>query len=326
MVSFSKRITRQQPVRRRHTLAARLKREQFEANPSRFLENTIKEYVATSPSNRFRSFNGAPIFDEPLVGFADGDDAIFQDYKVIIGDFHFTPREALVRHLQDKGGGSAKEPPRVSVISWVLPSTLETRLSLRRESMVPSLRWNHTRWHGQDFIYELASHMASLLEELGHQAVAPERANFYETRALPDGLASNWSQRHIAYAAGLGTFSLSDGFITPRGIAMRCGSVVCDVALPPSPRVYENHLVNCLFYRDESCRRCIERCPADAITEEGHDKRKCEEFLFREQPAILKELGREEGYTGAYLGCGLCQTKVPCEDRIPPIIAGRQQR
>jgi ferredoxin len=309
-------------------LTARLKREQFEANPSLFLENTIKEYVATSPSNRLASFSNTPIFDEPLVGFADGDDALFQDYKVIIGDFHLTPREALARHVQEKESGSTREPAKVSVISWVLPSTLETRLSLRRESVVPSLRWNHTRWHGQDFIYELAGYVVSLLEELGHQATAPERASFYEIRGLPNGLASNWSQRHIAYAAGLGTFSLSDGFITPRGIALRCGSVVCDVALPPSPREYQNHLANCLFYRDESCRRCIERCPVDAITEEGHDKKKCEEFVLREQAVILKELGREEGYIGAYLGCGLCQTKVPCESRIPPDIVpkNRQRR
>lgn len=306
-------------------MVARLEREQFEANPSLFLENAIKEYVATSPGNRLTSFNSTPIFDEPLVGFADGDDAIFQDYKVIIGDFHLTPREALARHLRGKEGGSAKEPPRVSVISWVLPSTMETRLSLRRESVVPSLRWNHTRWHGQDFIYEMASYVASLLEELGHQAIAPERASFYETRELSNGLASNWSQRHIAYAAGLGTFSLSDGFITPRGIAMRCSSVVCDLTLPPSPRGYRNHLANCLFYREGSCRRCIERCPADAITEEGHDKKKCAEFLFREQPAILKELGREEGYIGDYLGCGLCQTKVPCEARIPPDILSKHR-
>lgn len=306
-------------------MVARLEREQFEANPSLFLENAIKEYVATSPGNRLTSFNSTPIFDEPLVGFADGDDAIFQDYKAIIGDFHLTPREALARHLRGKEGGSAKEPPRVSVISWVLPSTQETRLSLRRESVVPSLRWNHTRWHGQDFIYEMASYVASLLEELGHQAIAPERASFYETRELSNGLASNWSQRHIAYAAGLGTFSLSDGFITPRGIAMRCSSVVCDLTLPPSPRGYRNHLANCLFYREGSCRRCIERCPADAITEEGHDKKKCADFLFREQPAILKELGREEGYIGDYLGCGLCQTKVPCEARIPPDILSKHR-
>lgn len=214
----------------------------------------------------------------------------------------------------------------MSVISWILPIPYETRLSLRRESLVPSVRWNHTRWQGQHLINELSHYVVSLLEELGHQAIAPELANFYEMKDLSNGLASNWSQRHIAHAAGLGTFSLSDGFITPRGVAMRCGSVVTDIALLPSPRVYENHLANCLFYRNASCRRCIERCPAGAISERGHDKKRCREFLIVEQRAILKELEREEGYIGRYPACGLCQTKVPCESRIPPDISGKSQQ
>jgi len=300
--------------------------ELFEGNPSSFLENAIKEYVAASPGNRLPAFNGDPIFDEPLVGFAHGDDVIFQDYKAIIGNFHLTPREALQMHLQGKGSGGEKEPPKVSVISWILPITHETRLSSRRESLVASLRWNHTRWQGQELINELSRYLVSLLEELGYQAVAPELANFYEIKDLSNGPASNWSQRHIAYASGLGTFSLSDGFISPRGIAMRCGSVVSDIALSPSPRVYENHLANCLFYRDGSCRRCIERCPVGAITEQGHDKERCREFLLVEQRAIIKQLGREEGYLGRYPGCGLCQTKVPCEARIPPSIWGENRQ
>ena len=297
-----------------------LEPELLKANPAAFLENAIREYVARSSSNRLQAFDGDPIFDEPLVGFANGDDAIFQDYKAIIGDFHLTPREALEKHVRYEGSREQKRPPNVSVISWILPVTYQTRLSLRSESVVPSLRWNHTRWHGQDFINELARNVVSLLESLGHQAVAPELADFYELVNLSDGLTSNWSQRHIAYAAGLGTFSLSDGFITPRGIAMRCGSVVCNVALSPTPRVYGNHLANCLFYKDRSCRRCIERCPAGAISEQGHDRKRCAEFLLNEQKAIIKELGREEGYIGYYLGCGLCQTEVPCEARIPPKI------
>jgi len=75
----------------------------------------------------------------------------------------------------------------------------------------------------------------SLLEGLGYQAVAPELADFFKLKNLPGGYVTNWSQRHIAYAAGLGTFSLNDGFITTKGMAMRCGSVVTDALIPPSP-------------------------------------------------------------------------------------------
>jgi len=295
-------------------------REGFEENPSLFLEKSIREYVAISDHNRFSSFDNEPIWDEPLVGFVNGDDSIFQDYKTIVGSFHITPREALEKHSNARGDVDYQQPRNVSVVSWILPSTEETRFSLRRESIVPSLRWNHTRWHGQEFIFELSRYMVALLDRLGHMAVAPELSDSFEVQNLSSGLASNWSQRHIAYAAGLGTFSLSDGFITPRGVAMRAGSVVCDVDLPPSPRPYENHLANCLFYRGQACRRCIERCPAGAISEQGHDKNKCRDFLSNKQKTILKELGREEGYIGHYPGCGLCQTKVPCESRIPPSI------
>jgi len=298
-------------------VASSVNRELFEADPAEFLDRSIKEYVARSPGNHLQSFDGDCIFDEPLVGFADGDDAIFQDYKSIIGDFHVTPREALEKHFDSKGS-SQERPAQVSVISFILPVTYETRLSLRKETVVPSLRWNHTRWHGQDFINELSRYVIALLDSLSYQAVAPELSDYFESINLPGGYVSNWSQRHIAYAAGLGTFSLNDGFITPKGMAMRCGSVVTDAIIPPSPRVYKDHFANCLFYSDGSCQRCAERCPAGAISEKGHDKNKCLEFLFVKQKKILKELGRDEGYIGRYQGCGLCQTKVPCEARIPP--------
>jgi epoxyqueuosine reductase len=298
-------------------VAGKVNRALFETDAAAFLETAIKAYVAISPANRLESLGGGCIFDEPLVGFADGDDAVFQDYKEIIGDFHLTPREALEKHLES-AGSSQEHASELSVISFILPVNYETRLSLRKETMVPSLRWNHTRWHGQDLIDELSRYVVSLLESLGYRAVAPELADFFKLKHLPSGYTSDWSQRHIAYAAGLGTFSLNDGFITPRGMAMRCGSVVTDVRIPPTPRIYKNHLANCLFYSDGSCRRCAERCPAGAISEQGHDKNKCVEFLFIRQKGIVKELGREEGYIGRYLGCGLCQTKVPCEARIPP--------
>jgi len=299
--------------------------EIFKTNPASFIEKVIREYAAESPTNHLKALDNGRIFDEPLVGFADGDDPIFLEYKRVVADFHLTPREAFEMHLHSQGNEGRNKPNHLTIISFVLPVSLETRLSLRRETVVPSLRWNHTRWHGQDFVNELSRYLASVLQELGYQAVAPEVASFYQIKQLPDGFAANWSQRHMAYAAGLGTFSLNEGFITPRGIAMRCGSVVTDLSLPASRRVYENHLANCLFYRDRSCRRCIERCPAGAITEQGHDKKKCSDFLFNKQKVILKELGREEGYIGRYLGCGLCQTKVPCEAGIPPVGSGKNQ-
>ena len=46
--------------------------ELFNTNLNTFLENKIKGYVVNSPDNRLEAFNNDAIFDEPLVGFADG--------------------------------------------------------------------------------------------------------------------------------------------------------------------------------------------------------------------------------------------------------------
>jgi epoxyqueuosine reductase len=292
-------------------------KESNRASNAHFIEKAIRDFVRESPSNRLPSFDNEPIFDEPLIGFADGDDPIFQEYKKIIDEFHLTPREAFAAGPGEKRTASGATA-HLSVISFILPISKATRLSLRKESEVPSLRWNHTRFQGQDFINELSRHIIAAIEEKSFHAVAPEIEKSFSFKRDARGLISNWSQRHIAYAAGLGTFSLNDGFITPRGIAMRCGSIVTDMELPVNARPYRNYRENCLFYRCGSCGRCIQRCPAGAITEQGHDKNKCREYVFETTKLKLKQSGHYQGFIGPYAACGLCQTKVPCESMIPP--------
>ncbi|MBN1665190.1 MAG: hypothetical protein JW943_16460 [Deltaproteobacteria bacterium] len=291
-------------------------KKRFDQNPCRFIVKTLKDYVKTSPKNRLEAFDGAPIFDAPLVGFADGDDPIFMDYKKVVHEKHFTPRDVLMKHLVETKHIASPDLPHISVISFVLPIAEETRLSNARETKGPSLRWNHTRWHGQDFINELSAHLVSVLEDAGFEAIAPETSSFFRIFTLPDGFASNWSQRHMAYAAGLGTFSLNEGFITKKGLTMRCSSVVANIRLEPSKRIFAHHLANCSFYAEGQCGVCIKRCPYGAISEKGHDKLKCVNALFEKQRPWI-DGAHGPGYIGQYAGCGLCQTGVPCESRIP---------
>ena len=42
------------------------------------------------------------MFEKPLVGYAFGDDAIFTQYKTLIGLNHLTPREALALSVNKK--------------------------------------------------------------------------------------------------------------------------------------------------------------------------------------------------------------------------------
>jgi epoxyqueuosine reductase len=292
-------------------------RQEFRTDPGSFITRAIKAYVAHSPNNRFPDYPNDPMWDEPFTGFADGDDPIFQDYKKIIGEYHVTPREAIELYLDSNGYCAGVGLEHISVISFILPIPEKTRLSNRGETAVCSVRWSYTRFLGQEFITRLTRYAVTLIEELGYTAVAPELAGWWEIVKTPSGLSSRWSQRHIAYAAGLGTFSLSDGFITPRGIAIRAGSVVCNLDISATPRPYANHLANCLYHSRGTCKKCISRCPAGAISEKGHNKARCGDYLI-EMRKIAENMGRTSGYIGkAYLGCGLCQTAVPCEERIP---------
>jgi epoxyqueuosine reductase QueG len=288
------------------------KREQFRKGPAQAIEDDIKAFVSTSPLNRMPSTRELVIFDEPLVRFADGDDPLYDRYKTIIDATHLTPREALAQGL---GRAIEDLPARLSVISWVLPITDDTRRSNRLEKEVPSRRWSHTRYYGEEFNDAVRKHVVDVLTEVGALAISPYLQPYFRTMSNEQvGLFSNWSERHTAYAAGHGTFSLSDGFITKRGIAHRCGSVVTDLPLPPSGRTYTDHLSNCLFYVDGSCKACITRCPAGAISEQGHDKRQCSGYLREIGYLPLSEEYKDES---SVYGCGLCQTKVPCEYRIP---------
>ncbi len=297
-------------MRRKETDSSSKEPEPTPAETAQFIQDGIRSFVSTSPLNRITLPGNHHFFDEPLVQFADGDDPIFTEYKTIINPSHFTPRQALAEAPDQR---PEDLPARLSVISWVLPITTRTRESNYRRTLGPSRRWAHTRWYGEQFNEALREHVVKLITNMGYLAVAPILQPYFRFWGYTEekGYFSNWSERHIAYAAGLGTFSLSDGFITERGIAHRCGSVITDLTLPVSPRTARSHYANCLFYVDGSCRDCIERCPAGAITEQGHDKSRCREHLDNELSDLQEEYGVD------IIGCGLCQTKVPCEFQNP---------
>jgi epoxyqueuosine reductase QueG len=57
------------------------------------------------------------------------------------------------------------------------------------------------------------------------------------------------------------------------------------------------------------------QCPAGVIIAKDHDKAKCFEYYF----SIINPL-KQPKYGVKVTGCGLCQTKIPCEFEIPKLI------
>ncbi|KJS29699.1 MAG: 4Fe-4S ferredoxin [Desulfatitalea sp. BRH_c12] len=275
---------------------------------AQWIDTLVAAFIETSPKNTLCNPAGEKAFDRPLVGFAKGDDPLFEAYKDHVGPFCMTPWEIFALTFGDTG----VRPEQLTVISYILPQTDATKTDNRKEKIYPSERWARARIFGEEVNVALRQHIVASLKEEGCRAVAPLLTPQFSRRISPKyGFSSTWSERHVAYAAGLGTFGLCDGMITPVGKAMRTGSVVAELRIPPSPRPYADHRAGCLYYSRGICKKCIARCPVGAISETGKDKALCFTHVRKTRDYVKTHYGFE-GY-----GCGLCQTGVPCESGVP---------
>lgn len=277
-----------------------------------WLSEKIKKFVLENPDNTLGVAGDGHIFDGPLIGFASGADPIFSKFREIIGPYHLMPHETLDAVAKQKCAPSPSAE-EVGVISYVLPIAQAIRKENASMSSAPSRRWAYTRLYGEEFNKALQRYIVSILVEEGYLAIAPEASDLFKTTV--DGMigpASNWSQRHVAFAAGLGTFGLSDGLITSAGMAHRLGSVVVNVPFE-SPRRSDDIHRDCIYFQTGACMACVKRCPVGAISKDGHDKMRCREFVFSQDEYIRKN------YNLDIYGCGLCQTGVPCENKAPSV-------
>jgi epoxyqueuosine reductase len=278
------------------------------ADHALWLETIIREFIDQSPENTLKNRDNDKAFETPLVGFSKGDDPLYEAYKDHVGPFYLTPWEIFsltFRLIKVK-------PEELTVISWILPQTKATKADNLKERVYPSERWARARIFGEEVNEKLRKHVVATLSSKGHHAVAPALTPQFSIRISPEyGFASTWSERHAAYASGLGTFGLCDGLITPVGKAMRTGSVVARIQVSHTPRPYTDHHEYCLFFTQGICKKCISRCPVGAITEVGKDKPTCYRHIQATKDYVTTKYGFE-GY-----GCGLCQNGVPCESKIP---------
>ena len=283
-----------------------------------WLSRAIARLVARAPENRLVDFADQPIYEPPLVGVADGDAPIFMRFREVVSPDHILPRELL----EEAHGGPVE---RVRVVVWVLPFTEAVRES-NRAGRWPSRLYSLARNNGGALNHRLRERVVQVLHEEGFAAVAPVLSDAYDAVRSPEHtFTSTWSERHAAFAAGLGRFGLNNALITPRGSSARIGSVVTDLDVEPTPRPYEDHRAPCRASGGRLCGRCMERCPAGAISAEGLDKTLCRGMreairtrcmdtyaaqMHMLRAPVVKSGRRDPGYS---LGCALCMNGVPCE-------------
>ena len=269
------------------------------------LEATAADFLKASPYNYVSEadalepeFAGMKIYEACLVGYAAADDAYLtalagnNDARLTI-----TPPISWL-------------PSAKTVVSVFLSFTSQVKKSNRGGDR-PSIEWLHARIQGQTCITQLGLYLRDFMIDAGYRAVVPGAdERFWSTTVStnpnrPD-FTSNWSERHIAYAAGLGTFSLSKGIITEQGMAGRFVSFVTDMDFAPTPGTYTALTEHCIM-----CGKCAQNCPVGAINPQtGKSHAPCSELLDEIRAA-----------NEPYYGCGKCQVGVPCESGIPNKIA-----
>ncbi|MDR1650601.1 MAG: hypothetical protein LBR87_02310 [Synergistaceae bacterium] len=251
-------------------------------------ENAVSPEAAISPD-----LAGMRMFDLVMAGAASADDELFAKFRTpgIAGPMFMPPREWM--------------PEASSVISIFFKFTDGIVRSMENSSYWPSPEWLHGRIEGQAFISWAVGMLAEKLKSMGHAALAPASDGRFSVSRSDGGTgktrgasySSSWSERHAAFACGLGTFGLSRGIITRIGTPGRFGSVVTSLELAPEKREYSAAYEYCSM-----CAVCAKNCPAGAITlENGKDNSICSGFL---------DLTKER-FAPRY-GCGRCQIGVPC--------------
>jgi epoxyqueuosine reductase QueG len=251
--------------------------------------NRIAEGIAKKPE-----YAGRKIYDGALCGIASPDDGYIASLKGNKG--------ANVDMMQPEEW----LPGAKSVVSIFTPFA-RWITEENAGGDWPSSGWLHGRINGQEASNKAISALAERLSAEGWQVVIPTldpRLKIYmKSPGYPEPeYTVNWAERHVAFAAGLGTFGLSHGLITKLGTAGRLMSFITTLSLEPKPRPYSDLHEYCT-----KCGACARACPKKAISKEHmKDHGLCD--------AYLEEVKEKEA---PYYGCGKCQCGVPCAFSIP---------
>ena len=253
------------------------------------MNDWIQSLIATAIEAFRTSQNARTSWKEPLIAVADAGDKLFPRLKEVTRPTHALPEDLL--------------PGARSVIAYFLP--FDERIPRSNwGGRFASEEWAVAYIETNALIAAINARLAAGLRERGHEtALIPATHNFDE-----EILMSDWSHKHVAYIAGLGTFGLHHMLITAQGCAGRLGTLVTDAVIKPTPRPTGEA---CLHKHNDSCRACVRKCVAGALTETGED------FDRQACYAVCLENGQLHSALGLADVCGKCASIVPCSFTNP---------
>jgi epoxyqueuosine reductase QueG len=261
------------------------------------IKNKISLQIADYVERHMEKPNISTKWGKPLVGFADAASPYILALKEVVGPGHQTPADVL-------------EDASI-VIAYYVPFTTKLAKTNAEYGRLASLEWALAYEETNAMFVHLNAHLIEFLESMGYRAAVSKEA----TKFPLETLKSNWSHRHLAYAAGLGTFGLNNMLITKSGCCGRYSTVATNLdVIPDSPLTEEL----CLYKKDGSCKVCIDNCPVTALSTSEYDRWQCYSLL-RENAEIYTEFSssyqddteESTAIKGSQV-CGKCITASPC--------------
>lgn len=247
------------------------------------LENIIKEFVKEYPKNHDTKSK----WGEPLINYADADNKEFYNLKKVVSPTHALPKDFL--------------PEAKTVVAYFIPfDEAITKSNINGRQC--SKEWGIAYIETNQLILDLNTYIRDELKKLGYKSnIIPATHNFDEKK-----LISDWSHRHIAVIAGLGTFGLNNMILTEQGCCGRVGSFVTDIKIEATPKI---EVENCLYKSMNICKKCVDRCVNDALKIDSFNRHKCYEMCL--------DNDRFHSQLGLVDVCGKCLVNVPCATKNP---------
>lgn len=219
------------------------------------------------------------IWEPPLARCADARDPLFARLRELLVPNHYLPEEYL--------------PGARSVISWFIPFK-KAVADGNKEGLHCSAVWAQAYLNTNAMAAELNERLAEGIRARGGRAAVPRDAGMISREII----YSRWSQKHVAWIAGHGSFGLNNMLISDVGCVGRYYSIVTDLETTADPRVREER---CLYKKNGTCGLCARQCPTGALSTRGFDRRICLEMCEK----------NEAVYPGADI-CGKCVVGLPC--------------
>ncbi|MDR1242786.1 MAG: epoxyqueuosine reductase [Deltaproteobacteria bacterium] len=248
------------------------------------IEKTIIDVI-----NEYKPNNIFDFWKEAIVKTISANNKLFNTLKQYVSDEHFMPNDILM---------DAK-----SVIVYFIPFTEQIIMS-NMKGISASREWALAYIKTNDLITKINNELENLMWSNNFSVgKLPATHNFDEKT-----LMSNWSHRHIAYIAGLGTFGLNNMLITESGCCGRLGSIVTNYDFGDYAEIDERK-EKCLHKITGGCGLCQKKCINAAYENQMFNRKKCYEKCL-ENAEYYKMIGHADA-------CGKCLVGLPCSMQDP---------